>query len=167
MKIYLNKKQLQRAIELAIERHEAKDQSFRNASIYFPQKRNEFGISNEYIPHLIGVLGEMAWAAANGLQIDQNIYKVRDMGEDFDGVEIKTTTYFGAGEPELKIKKKEFESKRPKLYVLMRVNPNTLDIEVLGKITREKFNQNKVVKKYGPNLPENFIVPLSKMEKVN
>jgi len=166
MKIKFNSEQIEKAVSTAVARHEAKNISFRNKEIYFPKVKNEFGIPNEYAPHLIGVLGEMAWATVKGIPIDENIYKVRDKGEDFRGVEIKTITYFGKGEPELKIKLQEFNKKHPKLYVLMRVDPLTLEIELLGKITREKFSQIKVKKKYGPNLPENFVVPLSQMDEV-
>ena len=149
MKIKFNQEQIKKAVDTAIARHEAKNISFRNKSIYFPEKRNEFGIPNEYAPHLIGVLGEMAWATVKGIPIDEKIYKVRDKGEDFKGVEIKTVTYFGKGEPELKVKVQEFNKKHPSVYVLMRVDPNTLEVELLGKITREKFNAIKIRKKYG------------------
>jgi hypothetical protein len=166
MKIKFNKEQIQKAVETAIARHEAKHVSFRNKNIYFPHKKNEFGIPNEYAPHLIGVLGEMAWATVKGVPIDENIYKVRDKGEDFRGVEIKTVTYFGKGEPELKVQVKEFHKKHPQLYVLMRVDPNTLEVELLGKITRKKFDTLKKKKRYGAKLPENFIVPLSQMDEI-
>ena len=167
MKIIFNKEQLKKAIEIAVARHEAKDKSFRTKDIYFNKEKNSLGIANEYMPHLIGVVGEMAWAILNNLNLDEGIYKVRDCGEDFDGVEIKTTTYFGYGEPELKIKQQEFYKKTPNTYVLVRVNPKNLDTEILGKITRKNFENLKVVKKYGENLPVNFVVPLSKMEKIN
>ena len=166
MKIKFNNEQLQKAVEIAIARHEAKNVSFRNKSIYFPEKKNEFGIPNEYAPHLLGILGEMAWATVKGVPIDENIYKVRDKGEDFRGVEIKTVTYFGKGEPELKIKVQEFNKKKPQIYVLMRVDPNTLEVELLGKITRKKFDEIKKKKKYGAKLPENFVVPLSQMDNI-
>jgi hypothetical protein len=166
MKIKFNPEQLQKAVDTAIARHEAKNISFRNKSIYFPQKKNEFGIPNEYAPHLIGVLGEMAWATVKGVPIDEKIYKVRDKGEDFRGVEIKTVTYFGRGEPELKVKVKEFHKKHPQVYVLMRVDPNTLEVELLGKISRKKFDDLKKVKRYGAKLPDNYIVPLSLMDEI-
>jgi len=166
MKIKFNSKQLEKAVETAIARHEAKNISFRNRSIYFPEKKNEFGIPNEYAPHLIGVLGEMAWATVKGLPIDENIYSVRDKGYDFKGVEIKTVTYFGAGEPELKIKVQEFNKKHPSVYVLMRVDPITLEVELIGKITREKFNKIKQRKQYGPKLPENFVVSASELDEI-
>jgi hypothetical protein len=167
MKIKFNSEQLRKAVEIAIKRHEAKNISFRNKEIYIPKQKNEFGIPNEYAPHLIGVLGEMAWATIKNVPIDENIYKVRDPGEDFRGVEVKATTYFGDGEPELKIKVKEFNKKKPKLYVLIRVDPNTLEVELLGKITREKFSKVKTTKQYGPNLPENYIVKVSQMDRIS
>lgn len=167
MKIKFNSDQLRKAVEIAIKRHEAKNISFRNKEIYIPQTKNEFGIPNEYAPHLIGVLGEMAWATVKNVPLDENIYKVRDSGEDFRGVEVKAVTYFGKGEPELKIKVKEFNKKKPNLYVLMRIDPITLEVELLGKITRQKFDKIKQIKKYGPKLPENYVVPASQLDKIS
>ena len=73
----------------------------------------------------------------------------------------------GRGEPELKITVKEYDRRTPpELYVLTRFDSSTATIDVLGKITRENFDQVKVKKRYSARLPQNYIVPLSKMEKV-
>ena len=109
----------------------------------------------------------MAYAKFIGEKVDEEIYAVRDKGQDFNKVEVKTITYFGDGEPELKIKQKEFETKSPEVYVLVRVNKKKLDsVELLGKISREEFDKNKIAKRYGRFNPDNWIVPLSKMEKL-
>jgi len=170
MKIQLNENQTNYAIQIAMKRHDAKDISFRNRDRWKCEhglKNKKLSFKSEYLPHYIGVLGELGWAIANDLSIDENIYSVRDSGEDFEGTEIKTITYFGAGEPELKITQKEYNKRKPpKLYVLARVSIDRDEIEILGKITRENFDKVKVEKQYGKNLPKNYVVPLSLMDKM-
>ena len=170
MKIKLTKKEKQDILELAKKRHDAKDRSFRNTSILSSDenknKFNEkFSIDKNYMPHYTGLVGEYVWAKANNLQVDEEIYSVRDNGEDFKGTEVKTITYCGPGEPELKIKQSEYESKTPNLYVLVRLNLSDDEVEILGTITRDMFDKNKKSKRYGIGKPYNFVVPLSKMEK--
>lgn len=173
MKIQLNKDQVEKAMELAKKRHDAKDISFRNkdVAVFENEKKKLLAkktkTKSEYMSHYIGILGEFGWAIANNLKVDENIYAVRDSGEDFDGVEIKTITYFGTGEPELKITQKEyFRRKKPKVYVLARISIDRDEIEILGKITRNNFDKLKIEKQYGRNLPKNYVVPLSLMEKL-
>lgn len=173
MKIQLNKIQVQKAMELAKKRHDAKDISFRNkdVAVFTNEKKKLLAkktkTKSEYMAHYIGILGEFGWAVANNLRVDENIYPVRDSGEDFKGVEIKTITYFGPGEPELKITQKEYnQRKKPKIYVLARIAVDRDEVEILGKITRSNFDRFKVEKQYGKNLPMNYIVPLSLMEKL-
>ena len=143
----------------AKKRHEAKDISFRNA-------RRLGSLENEYYAHTVGLFGEVAYAKLKGLKVNTLIYPVRDGGEDFKNIEVKTITYGGPGEPELKIPLKEYEERKPPmLYVLCRVNMKKLNqVEVLGEITRQDFDKNKVQKRYGQgHHPVNYIVPLSKM----
>ena len=171
MKIKLGKNELQYLYDLARARHDAKHKSFRNASQIMPEHkrvefRDTFDIEKEYMPHFLGLVGEYAWSQHSGEPLDETIYAVRDPGEDFKGVEVKTVTYFGAGEPELKIKVEEYEEKTPETYVLARFSMKSREVEVLGTITRHDFEKCKVKKKYGRNLPTNFIVPVSKMRKV-
>jgi hypothetical protein len=114
----------------------------------------------------VGLFGEVAYAKLKGLKVNTLIYPVRDGGEDFKNIEVKTLTYFGPGQPELKIPLKEYNKRKPPLlYVLCRVDmkkPNR--VEVLGEITRKDFDKKKVQKKYGDgHHPINYIVPLSQM----
>lgn len=171
MKIELSDYQVDYAMKIAKQRHDAKHESFRNKTRYFNSNNsilsNRLKIKPEYMPHYVGVLGELGWAIMNNLEVNETIYSVRDPGEDFKGVEVKTITYFGNQEPELKITQKEYQSrKKPKLYVLTRVSIDRNEIEILGKITRENFDKLKVEKQYGEKLPKNYVVPLSLMEKV-
>ena len=164
MKISLNKKQIKKAIELAMKRHDSKNKSFRSkGTLINIDEKNFKDLEKQYLPHLIGVIGEMAWSIATGQSMDESIYSVRDLGEDFKDTEIKTITYFGDGEPELKIKVSEYEKKIPKLYVLIRFDMKKT-VEILGTITRESFDLVKKKKKYGAGKPMNYIVPISKME---
>ena len=143
----------------AKKRHDSKDISFRNARRFHQS-------GDQYEPHTVGLFGEVAYAKLKGLKVNTLIYPVRDGGEDFKNIEVKTITYGGPGEPELKIPLKEYEERKPPmLYVLCRVNMKKLNqVEVLGEITRQDFDKNKVQKRYGQgHHPVNYIVPLSKM----
>ena len=160
IEIHFSDHELFKARELARQRHDAKDISFRNASVIGRQE-------SEYDPHIIGVLGELAWAKFSGQEIDTKIYAVRDSGEDFPHVEVKSITYIGRGEPELKIKKTEYEARTPpSLYVLVKINKKYLNkAQILGTISRASFDEQKKEKQYGKNMPVNYIVPLSVMGK--
>ena len=172
MQIKLTKKQITYCYDLAKQRHDAKHISFRNRDQIMPEHKQgefetNFKVDKQYMPHFLGVVGELVWSLYSGDKVDENIYSVRDGGEDFDGIEIRTLTYSGEGEPELKVKVSEYETRKPpKLYVLMHFDINSRVASILGKITRESFEQQKIKKKYGRYLPLNYIVPLSKMEKL-
>ena len=147
---------------IAQKRHDAKDRSFRDTGILIREP------STVYAPHTIGLLGEFAWGKYTHQSIDTKIYKVRDDGQDFHNTEVKTITYFGTGEPELKIKQQEFQSKTPALYVLTRVNKNDLTkVELLGTISRKDFEAKKKEKQYSAGNPLNYVVSLSEMNEVN
>jgi hypothetical protein len=159
MIIFLTKKEVSFAKKLAKKRHNAKNSFIRNRGILMKE-------GSIYDPHTIGLIGEMAYAKFTGEKIDEEIYAVRDKGQDFHKIEIKTITYFGEGEPELKIKQKEFETKNPETYILARVDKNKLSsVELLGEISREEFDKNKKAKRYGKFNPDNWVVPLSKMKR--
>jgi|TARA_B100000401_G_scaffold201027_1_gene135536 hypothetical protein len=173
MKFKLDKKQLNYALGLAMKRHDAKHSSFRNKDTTRfmndskGQMSEKFSVDKQYMAHFLGVIGELGYSLATGETIDENIYSVRDDGQDFEGVEVKTITYMGSGEPELKITVKEYEQRKPpKLYVLTRFNLKNNEVEVLGRITRPQFDKVKIKKRYGARLPMNYIIPLSKMEKM-
>ena len=174
MKFKLTKKQIKYALELAIRRHDAKHASFRNKDTERFLNENKMQLSKEvkadfqYMAHFLGVIGELGYSLATGEAVDEEIYSVRDSGQDFDGVEVKTITYMGKGEPELKITVKEYEQRTPPdLYVLTRFNLKNNEVEVLGSISRSNFDKVKVKKRYGARLPLNYIVPLSKMNPIN
>jgi hypothetical protein len=173
MKFKLTKKQLTYALDLAMRRHDAKHKSFRNKDIDRFRNDNKskmsekFKVDFQYMAHFLGVIGELGYSLATGEEMDEEIYAVRDSGQDFDGVEVKTITYMGAGEPELKIPVYEYEKRTPpKLYVLARFNSNINEVDVLGTITRNQFDKTKKKKQYGVGKPLNYIVPLSTMSEI-
>lgn len=174
MIVELTKAQLAHALSLAIARHDAKHTSFRNkdttefANDAKTDLAENMDVCPQYMAHFIGVLGEMAWSVHSGEPLDEEIYAVRDGGEDFAGLEVKTLTYFGVGEPELKIPETEFYKRASvKTYVLARVNPKTPKrVELLGKISRKKFEEEKKSKKYGRYKPRNFVVGQSRMDPI-
>ena len=126
-----------------------------------------FSVDKQYMPHFLGLVGEYAWSKYSGEPVDEEIYSVRDGGEDFKGIEVKTITYTGKGEPELKITQKEYEArKKPKKYVLVRFDIKNQEVEILGTITRYMFDKKKKKKKYGRYLPNNYVVPVSEMRKL-
>jgi hypothetical protein len=160
--ITLTKDQYNTCLQLAKNRHNSKNEKIRNKNTLMKDPKKD------YYPHLIGILGEMAWAIHTGQDIDSNIYKTTTKHhQDFVDTEVKTTTYFGDGEPELKIPKKEFKRKQAKLYILARVDIKKLtEIQILGTITHNKFVRRRKTKRYGKKYPFNWVVPLSKMEEV-
>jgi hypothetical protein len=167
MIVLLEKNEIKYAIELGKKRHNAKDISFRNAGTIKINSRFFLeSINKQFYPHIIGVLGEMAYSKVYKKSMDTNIYAVRDGGEDFPGIEIKAITYFGNGEPELKIPKQEYKTRtKINTYVLVRVDKDDLScVELLGKISRKEFDKKKISKQYSINYPENWVVPLSLMD---
>ena len=117
--------------------------------------------------HFLGLVGEYAWSKHTGEELDTKIYSVRDSGQDFKGIEVKTITYMGPGEAELKITQKEYEERKPpKKYVLCRFDTKNVEIEILGTITRYMFDKKKTSKKYGRFYPNNYVVKLSDMRKL-
>ena len=167
MIINLTKQDVTFAKNLAKKRHDAKHISIRNRGVLMENNLANGG--SQYDFHTIGLIGELAYSKFSGESIDENIYSKNPdpKGQDFENLEIKTITYFGSGEPELKITQKEYATKTPKLYVLARTDKNKLEsVELLGRISRENFDKLKVAKKYGRFHPSNWIVPLSLMEKL-
>ena len=103
MKFKLTKKQLNYALGLAMKRHDAKHASFRNKDTdrFMNESKGslseKFSVDKQYMAHFLGVIGELGYSLVTGESVDENIYSVRDDGQDFDGVEVKTITYMGSG----------------------------------------------------------------------
>ena len=150
-------------VHLSQKRHNPKDSSFRHKYCLVKNAKSTS------VPHEIGILGEEAYGRCVGLGIDREIYDVRDDGSDFEGIEVKTVTYFGSGEPELKIPVKDWTGKHKdiKKFVLARISLRDYKrVELLGEITRDQLDKAKKEKKYGPNKPLNYVVPASELTPI-
>lgn len=173
--IQISNKEINYILNLAKKRHDAKPKSIKNTGILI--NRDISNPLENYLPHFIGLLGEYAWAKHTNQEVDEEIYEIRDT-QDFNGEEIKTITYFGSGEPELKIKVTEYQTKTPKKYILARTDKqkilkalnndfnNSINVELLGEISRIEFETKKIKKCYGFNNPMNYVVSLSNMKQI-
>lgn len=166
--ITFTEEQKKSAIEECMARNNAKDESFREKSTFIKTEGTNLPKASD-LTHILGVLSEKAFATFSGCDYDRNIYKVRDSGIDFGkDVEMKCITYMGDN-PELKIPVGEFDNPRrtPKKYVLARINKNNLNVvELLGEITREKFEEAKTEKTYRGHSHINYIVGIEHMSSV-
>lgn len=93
--------------------------------------------NQRWYPHMIGILGEIAWMRMNKLPL---FFTIESKGDniDFGETEIKTRCT-DEDNPMLIIKKKEFEKKEPKEYVLLRLDTAHTRVTVLGRIARDEF----------------------------
>jgi hypothetical protein len=183
--IRLNDSQIKDLVQVGKSRHEAKDISFRNVSnhgLFKKYKENKdinlygYNVTQRHLPHIAGVIGEYAYGKFIGEDIDRKIYAVRDDGVDFkNGAEVKTSTFYSGlwGETELKIPKREYLERNPKLYILARLNsealvksPPFLMVEILGQISSGKFESIKEVKQYITGGPVNYVVGESFLDPV-
>lgn len=97
-------------------------------------------------PHILGFAAEYAYSILTGKPVDDRILSHGD-NIDFDGIEIKSSTWEGS-DIELKIKKKEYDRKKPIVYVLARVAKNYDRVQFIGSISRSKFDVSKYEKKH-------------------
>ena len=136
--------------KIAANRHEAKALYIKNKGILTkPTKQtrlNEFLLHWTHKPHFIGLTGEFTYAYLTSQDIDLKIYDLRDTGFDVGRAEVKTSTWNG-NDIELKIKKTEFYSKNPDLYVLMRSIEDKFET-VYENIVRFNKIREEVVSKW-------------------
>jgi hypothetical protein len=170
--VSLSPEEVRDSISLAHKRHDAKDPSFRHKRCLIKNAKSTA------VPHEIGILGEVAYGKYVGLEIDREIYDVRDGGSDFKDVEVKTVTYFGPGEPELKIPEKDWLGKHKdiKKFVLVRLDKSLVEaswkckiglrVELLGEIARTQFDKFKKTKTYGLGKPLNYVVRASQLRAI-
>ena len=173
-------------IRLGVARHSAKAASFRNSGHISKVKtsrknkaydkfvkafKEKMGVDDEnlhqYIPHILGVMGEYAYSEYAMLELDRQIYNIRDDGADFPGnIEVKTSTF--AHGTELKITHKELKQRGVKdLYVLCFISEDDpFTVIVLGSITGEEFMEKKREKQYAGG-PLNWVVSLDDMQSIN
>lgn len=151
----LSEEERKLAKELGNKRNEAKDKSFRDKKIL--KKGRPSGDS-----HVLGIAAEIAYAALTDQKINEEIY-ARGDEMDFDGVELKASTFKGKNIT-LKIPKKEYEIKNPRIYVLARIDENYTTVEFIGSISRRRFDKLKYDKRY--TIIDNHCVDGDQMAKV-
>ena len=113
-------------------------------------RRNDSGFhsnnNDRSYPHMIGAIAELAYAFVTDQEIDRRIFDGGD-SVDFSGIEVKSSTWVG-DDIELKIKKSEYERKKPIGYVLCRVDPENWTVEFMGCIDRKTFDKIKYPRKH-------------------
>lgn len=154
----LSEEERKRAEELGRARNNAKDETIRYKRSGWIKSESK----DRAMPHILGIAGEIAYAALTNQKVDEEIYK-ENKGDlmDFDGIEIKTSTFTGE-DIELKIPPAEYKRKHPRAYVLARIDDEYKKVEFIGSISREKFDRIKYEKKHIIN---NLCVVGSSMSK--
>jgi hypothetical protein len=96
--------------------------------------------------HYVGVLGELAYSIHTGQAVDETTIGKGDSGIDFeDGVQVKASDT--VNKPNLMFPVSQFNRKIAKNYVLAWVK--LPEVELIGRITREKILEVKTTKDYG------------------
>lgn len=119
--------------------------------------------ANRAYPHVVGMAAEIAYSRVTGRPFDRTIGKSGDKYDFPGGVEVKCSMFKGK-DVELKIKVGEYSRKRPNLYVLCRVSNDLKTVEILGEISREKFDKVKHKKNYGHR--DNWVCGLNDLTPV-
>tara|TARA_Y100000004_G_C8762459_1_gene347150 strand:+ start:93 stop:617 length:525 start_codon:yes stop_codon:yes gene_type:complete len=104
-------------------------------------------------PHVIGVKAEIAYASVAGKTVNQDYFEFTGDQDDFDGIEVKTSTWRGE-DIELKVKVSEYRRKNPIGYVLCRLIGN--EVTFMGSINRKRFDNEKYLRKH--KFVENYCV---------
>lgn len=129
----LSEDQRKLAENIGKSRNNAKHSSFRNMKCGYDE--------NPSMAHILGICAEIAYANITNRKLDENIYSRGD-NTDFDGIEIKTSTWTG-DDIELKVRFSEYDRKKPDAYILARIDKNYKTVEFIGSISREKFDKIK------------------------
>ena len=155
MKIKLTPEQMQWCKDLAMKRSGSKNHAETKNSI------NCFKDKEGWHRHYVGVLGELAYSIYSGKKIDISIIGRGDDGTDFDnGVDVKTST--SKYRPNLLMFKKQYERKKADSYVLAWLQLPI--VELVGSITRNKFDELKETKDFGYG--ETYIVNKTHLNKI-
>lgn len=142
MKIILTRYQMIEARSFGQARCGAKPHNVRsNDSGYHEEEDRAY-------PHMVGMAAEIAYSRVTGMPFDRVIGAVGDSCDFPDGTEVKGSMFMGKN-IELKIKVSEYSRKKPNKYVLCRVSKDLKTVEIIGEITRTKFDKIKKKKRYG------------------
>jgi hypothetical protein len=118
------------------------------ASIRYNDSDYHLSTSDRSHPHIIGAACELAYAEITNQEPDLNFHPKGDI-IDFNGIEIKSSTYNGK-DIELKVKVSEFQRKKDltKAYILCRTDEKISFVEFIGCISKERFDKIKREKTY-------------------
>jgi len=144
MEYKLTEHDLMLAMVAAKERTNTKSSGYANFFGGFHSKDKNPMSDERWFPHMIGLLGEIAYGRTFGEPIDLSFRKGGDKGYDFaNKVEVKTRKCKDKN-PWLMVRKNDFLRKPANKYVLCRLDPPADDapftiVEFLGWIDYEGF----------------------------
>ena len=107
--------------------------------------KNFFANKPPWHRHVVGAIGEVAFAKVTGQKVDTKTIGRGDGGVDFkNGVQIKSTEK--KFKPDLIISKRQFNMTKGTIYVLAWIKLPV--VEFVGWISRQKFDQLKTLKRF-------------------
>ena len=107
--------------------------------------KNFFANKPPWHRHVVGAIGEVAFAKVTGQKVDTKTIGRGDGGVDFkNGVQVKATEK--KYKPDLIISKRQFNMKKGTIYVLAWIKLPV--VEFVGGISRQKFDQLKTLKRF-------------------
>lgn len=136
MIVNLTIKEVADAIALGKARQGAKKELWANNDAGFHK-----GVKGREFPHIVGLLGEIAFGKLIGKEINRELYALGDCGWDFNGIDIKTTLYQGK-DLGLFIKEKDLQ-KKCDYYILARTSTDYRKVTFLGYTSKEYFLKYK------------------------
>jgi len=149
---------------LATKQCNAKEDGIRENDSGYHRNHTMSDKNDRALPHRIGMIGALAYAKYMGVGVNREVYTNHGDTIDFDGTEVKTSTWMKSN-VELKVKVKEYKKKIPRKYVLARVNPaNWRRVELMGEISRSEFDIKKRRRNYGNE--DNWIVGVCDLHTV-
>lgn len=113
-------------------------------------------------PHMIGMAAELAYSLLTGKPVDETIHKDSGDYNDFDGVEVKGTSWDGRSQ-QLIVKQRDFNRKKPEIYTLIWVDREYKTAKYIGSIIWDDFNKKKIAHKH--KIIDNFYVESTELKK--
>lgn len=109
-------------------------------------------------PHRSGVWGEWSYSVLTGQPMNVSP-EISDRGEDFPGVDVKTSTHWH-GEPHLKVS--DVQGFKARYYFAVRFDPEKGLVHPLGYATREMLQQAPT-RRYGKEHGAAHYIPAHKL----
>jgi hypothetical protein len=125
---------------LAIERVLTKHQGYETFYGNFHKSCTQNDSQERWWPHMIGLLGEVAFKRITGMDIDLSFKKKGDKGFDFpDNTEVKTRipSLNEGDNPWLLVRENDWKNKKPSRYVLVQIDTEHTSAVIRGQCTHE------------------------------